>query len=903
MPIEQIMKKNATKLISLLLTLCMVCSMLVMPSLAAETYTVTVVPGGYEVKSISSTTIPDGGSFAFSLDLNAEYSQCTTYSVYANSTRLTPDSSGVYTVSDVHENITIIVYNLAKNTYTVTFNLPDGTTSSKTGVEHGTALTAADYPSVTAPSGKTVSWDSVNPTVTSNMTITGTYVDSGSQQPSGSYTIHYELGGGSWASGTTAPSSYDGKTAITLPKPVKSGSTFLGWLGTGLAAVTADVVIPVGSTGNRTYVAAWSEGNGTYTVSFDMRGHGAQISPIANVAYGTAIKAPTAPTASGYKFAGWYQDAEYKTVWNFTSNLVTRNVTLYAKWDVDDSYDREDSTSSTSGYIRTDRTVEESYSDGVLTEIVTEKKTNIRTGEVTETVTTTIDNESNGINSVIIEETDENKVKTVTSDTYIYGLLEDEDDDDDKNNKNNCSINFSNRSGDAISAIYMATSRSKLDSADNLLKTELAKRKSVKVSVDLDDTNRWYFKILDDAGDILLMDSVTFEDAEECRSCTIEIEEDELTLSDETMRSGSSSRDADVSFDFDDDRTDVIMEQLEDAYKTATKASRDAEVNVTFFGTVEKAKSTEFRIPSDMVDTIAKYSDGHVYMETLDCTLDFPTDTWGNMNREVRKELVVETTSSENMATVSIADNRTSLGKIGNYVITFPYEGTLTANIVGYVVTNKNDPGTLVKKSHLGNGTVIVPVDSPCSVTARSNAKTFVDNTAVWSVGAIRFVTSREILKGTAEGVYSPNVAMTRAMIVTILYRLEGSPAVASGSSFMDVPATFWAADAMNWAVSNNIVSGYGNGMFGPNDLITREQLTKILFNYSTSIGMDTSHRANISEYTDIYDSPDWAKDAMSYAVAMGLIYGDGQNTLNPKGVVTRAQMAVVLQRVIESMN
>ena len=896
------MKKNATKFLSLLLTLCMVCSMLVVPTFAAETYTVTVVPGSYEVKAISSTTVPDGGSFAFSLTLNHEYSQCTTYSVYANSTKLTPDDMNIYTVKDVHENITIIVYNLSKNQYTVTFNHPDGTTSRKAGVEHGTALTAADYPTITPPSGKRVSWSATNPTVTSNMTITGTYVDDNGgnqgQTPAGSYTIYYELSGGAWATGTTAPTSYDGKTAITLPRPTKNGSTFLGWLGTGLTSATLDVVIPVGATGNRTYVASWNDTNATFSVSFNMNGHGTQIAPISNVAYGATIKAPATPTASGYKFDGWYQDATLKTPWTFASNLVPRNTVLYAKWVVDDSYDRESSTSSTSGYIKTERTVEESYSDGVLTEIVTEKKTNIRTGEVTQTVTTTIDNEKNGITSVTVEETDAGKNKTVTADTYVYGFLEDEDDDEAKNGE--ASLTFSNRTSDPISAIYMATSRSKLDGATNLLKSNLARRKTVKVNVDLDDTNRWYFRILDDAGNVLLTDSVTFDDAEGCKSATITIEEDELTLENETAK---TSKDADVSFNFEDDRTDIVIEQLDDVYKAATKADRGATVNVTFFGTVEKAKSTEFRIPTDMVEAIAKDTDGHVYMESLDCTLAFPTATWENVNRQVRRELVIETTSSSNFVTVGIADNRTSLGEIGTYVVTFPYDGTLTANIVGYSVKSQNDPGTLIKKSHLGNGTVIVPVTAPGSVTARANAKTFVDNTAVWSVDAIRFVTAREIFSGTAEGVYSPNVAMTRAMIVTILYRLEGSPAVAGGSAFLDVPAGHWASDAMNWAVANNIVSGYGNGMFGPNDLITREQLTKILFNYSTAIGMDTSHRANISEYTDIYDSPDWAKDAMSYAVAMGLIYGDGQNTLNPKGVVTRAQMAVVLQRVIESMN
>lgn len=909
---ENCMKKNASKMLSLFLVVCMVMSIMVVPAIAATFHKIEVLPGHYTV-NLSSNTVEDGGSFSFTVKVDEAYDQ-SDFLVYANAMEIEADSNGRYTVNNVTQNQTIQLYNLQKNTYTVTFMMPDGSMSRKTGVEHGTQLVAEEYPAVAAKEGYTVRWDKTNVTVTDNMTITGTYVPTSSS----TYTITYDLNGGKWADSSTVPTQYDGTATVTLPNPVRDGYEFLGWVGTNLTSATKNVVIGVGATGNRTYTAVWSNSTATYTVTFNMNGHGTQIAPITGVSYGSAISAPTAPTASGWTFEGWYQDAGLKTAWNFGTNLVTKSITLYAKWvdkdgniaGVDDGKDdgKDDgewteTDSYLDGYERVEETTEVTVEGNVTTTVVTEERTNIRTGKTTLKETTTIEDTENGIISIIVIEEDEDGDETAYCDSYIYGFYDEEEDDED----DLCTLTIDNDTGDDIETLYMAKSRNDLneDDSDNLLEETLDRRKSVKLKdIDLGKEDRWYFRALDEDGDVIVTDYVTFEDPEETKSATVVIGDDGIELESERFYKGS--RGDDMVFEFDSDRVDAMIDQLDEVYTITKRADREGDVNVTFYATVEDALTTEILLDTELVDAIEDCTDGDVYMETLDCTLKFPTATWANIAREVSRELSVMTESDgSNTVSVTLKDNRSELSDFGTYTIKFPYDGILNTNIVGYIVNGANDKnGTLVQKSYVTNECVVIPVTSSCTVTARSNAKEFVDNTSVWSVDAIRFVTARDIFYGTAPGVYSPNTGMTRAMIVQILYRLEGSPEIPAGTQeFTDVPADMWCHDAVIWARANGIVDGVGGGYFEPSSPITRAQLTKILFTYGNYLGLDTSARADISEFTDIYDSPDWAKDAMSYAVAVGLIYGNGQNTLNPNGVVTRAQMAVVMQRMIEGIN
>lgn len=135
-------------------------------------------------------------------------------------------------------------------------------------------------------------------------------------------------------------------------------------------------------------------------------------------------------------------------------------------------------------------------------------------------------------------------------------------------------------------------------------------------------------------------------------------------------------------------------------------------------------------------------------------------------------------------------------------------------------------------------------------------------------------------------------------MIVTMLYRLQGEPEVGE-SAFTDVNPDAYYADAVTWAAENDIVSGYGNGSFGANDAITREQLAAILYRYCEAMGHDTSARADLSGYSDADTISSWASDVISWANAMGLINGMSETELAPKATATRAQVAAILERFL----
>lgn len=165
-----------------------------------------------------------------------------------------------------------------------------------------------------------------------------------------------------------------------------------------------------------------------------------------------------------------------------------------------------------------------------------------------------------------------------------------------------------------------------------------------------------------------------------------------------------------------------------------------------------------------------------------------------------------------------------------------------------------------------------------------------------WFYDAVQYVYEKDMMNGTGESTFSPDITTTRGMIVTILYRLEGLPSV-EGESFTDVSADQYYSDAVAWASASDIVNGYGDGTFGPNDPITREQLAAILYRYMQYKGYATEATGDISEFTDGSQVSSYAVEAMNWAVGVGLISGVGNNTLAPKDIATRAQVAMILMR------
>lgn len=172
-----------------------------------------------------------------------------------------------------------------------------------------------------------------------------------------------------------------------------------------------------------------------------------------------------------------------------------------------------------------------------------------------------------------------------------------------------------------------------------------------------------------------------------------------------------------------------------------------------------------------------------------------------------------------------------------------------------------------------------------------------------WYADAAAYVYEHGLMAGTSATTFAPDVTTSRAMIATILWRMAGSPVVNYAMDYTDVAQGQWYSEAIRWAASEGIVGGYGNGLFGTNDPITREQFAAMLYRFAQEQGYDVSigENTNILSYTDVADLSEYAISAMQWAVGAGIINGTGDgSTLSPHGQATRAQAAVMLMRFCE---
>ena len=172
-----------------------------------------------------------------------------------------------------------------------------------------------------------------------------------------------------------------------------------------------------------------------------------------------------------------------------------------------------------------------------------------------------------------------------------------------------------------------------------------------------------------------------------------------------------------------------------------------------------------------------------------------------------------------------------------------------------------------------------------------------------WYYGAAAYAYNNGLFAGMTPTTFAPNATMTRAMLVSVLWRLAGAPAPKAPNTFVDVPDGAWYTDAVTWAAENGVVSGIGGSRFDPSGYVTREQTAEILYNYAHSKGYDVSARADLTAFPDAGSVSGWAEEALSWANAAGLINGtvrDGQTILDPQGSASRAQVAMILMNYVE---
>ena len=214
------------------------------------------------------------------------------------------------------------------------------------------------------------------------------------------------------------------------------------------------------------------------------------------------------------------------------------------------------------------------------------------------------------------------------------------------------------------------------------------------------------------------------------------------------------------------------------------------------------------------------------------------------------------------------------------------------------VVTAKGVGTTTISVSTVDGSNITIN----CNVTVKEESSIFKDvSKNAWYYDSVKYVYDNNIIKGYANGNFGPNDNLTRAMLVTILHRMENEVLVSNKNTFSDVSNT-WYTNAINWASDKNIVMGYGDGTFKPNKNITRQELMVILYRYAKYKGKDMTSTSDISTYSDYNKIDDYAKEAMKWGVSKKILYGNKDGLLNPKGNATRAEVAAIIERYMKNV-
>ncbi|RHO54930.1 S-layer homology domain-containing protein [Ruminococcaceae bacterium AM07-15] len=302
---------------------------------------------------------------------------------------------------------------------------------------------------------------------------------------------------------------------------------------------------------------------------------------------------------------------------------------------------------------------------------------------------------------------------------------------------------------------------------------------------------------------------------------------------------------------------------IKDGYGNLVKPDKNGVYTITFYGYPSDGGSTT--TPTSYGITVSAAENGAVKSSNSSAAKD--------------ATVTITVTPGEGyvLDTLTVTDknnNTVALTKVSDTQYTFK----MPASAVTVKATFKKDEGTQ-------------PAALPFNDVSESE----------WFYEAVKYVYDKGMMNGVSDTSFAPYSNLTRGMIAQVLYNLEGKPAV-SGSTYTDVAADQWYNDAVNWAAQKGIVTGYGDGTFGPMDNITREQMAAILYRYAQYKGYDVSAKGDLTAFTDGNTVSDWAKDAMSWAVGTALFNGKGDGILDPTTTATRAEVAKILMTYCENV-
>ncbi|MDR0570863.1 MAG: S-layer homology domain-containing protein [Clostridiales Family XIII bacterium] len=285
-------------------------------------------------------------------------------------------------------------------------------------------------------------------------------------------------------------------------------------------------------------------------------------------------------------------------------------------------------------------------------------------------------------------------------------------------------------------------------------------------------------------------------------------------------------------------------------------------------------------------------TEGNIYTEPLTCTINV------KYAGSAQTTLVVKEIRQTRIISSGLAVKNEDLLSNKETVI----------NLIPYSVDKPGPPNSSNNTgASPGSGSGVVPTGGQTAeimdtVTPLA-AQPFADvREGDWFYGDVVYMWGNRLMNGTSGDQFSPNSTLTRGMAVTVLYRIENMPAITEpNASFLDVAVGQYYTDAVTWAVNKGIVLGYGDGNFGPNDNVTREQLATLIYRYQRLTGNVPPDTKSEAVFSDGASISDYAREAVGKLVLQGIVYGKPDNLFVPKGSATRAEFAAMLHRLLET--
>mgnify|MGYP002770194914 CR=1 FL=1 len=857
------------------------------------------------------------------------------------------------TVAIAADGSTVVNYYYIRNSYTVSLSADTGIASvSGAGTyAYGAAVT---IDAVVEDGYSWQQWSDDNADKRRSFPMGASDVRLTAQATLNEYTITYDLAGGTLPDGDANPDSYTVESAaITLANPTKTGHAFAGWTGTGLDGASETVTIAQGSTGDRGYTATWTANH--YAITYEgMDGaeHG-DAQPTSHT-YGTATTVSD-PTKTGYTFAGWLVNGSGEAVKNLTlgADDYTEAITLTATWTANHytvafdanggsgtmapqafTYDAAQALAAASftraghtfagwntaadgsGTSFADETsvVNLSAEDGASVTLYaqwTEDAKYSLSGQVTES-----DGTGAAGATVILMQGAEEIAQTTTDSSGCYVFT-------------NIPAGVYNivTKKDDVTTTTMVTVDADHETTDTIILPEGRKNATV------DNSAAGVFAATV-GGLNEIANSAQVNDGETVTITLAVTEKEDVTNSSEAEDETLKQEQAAIKQEADGQTLAFLDLSL---LKTTTPNSGvastvdigDSNDNlltiVVPFATDNRCHITVYRYHGTAAEALPEGSENAVngeYFSVGDgvitiCAKNFSTYAIGYSNPPSTGGsvgLAPIVTESEH-GSVQLSPSRPSIGQTVT-ITPQPDEGYTVAAVTvtdasGQALTvTKNHDGTWSYEQLRGQVTIAVtfrlasdasdcPQDNSCPLAGYSDLQMH-----TWYHDCVHYCLENGLMVGTAQGVFSPDTALTRAQAVVILWRNEGSPLVEQPLDFDDVADDDWYADAVRWAVAADVMSGYGNGRFGADDPMTREQMASMFHRFALQKGIAVNEGAavDLNRFSDADAISSWALDVVQWACDTGLLRGFEDGRLDPTGNTTRAQYSAMIMRFLEDI-